>query len=59
LEKKNPRWASDYTKNKNNDKEYGRELREGNKVHIFIHILEIIVQYSIYRVLKITNDKDK
>jgi len=41
--------ASDYTKNKNND----RELRKGNKVHI------LIVQYSIYRVLKITNDKDK
>jgi len=46
--------ASDYTKNKNDD----RELRNGNKVHILL-ISQIIVQYSIYRVLKITNDKDK
>jgi len=46
--------ASDYTKNKNND----RELRKGNKVHI-LFISQIIVQYFIYRVLKITNDRDK
>jgi len=46
--------ASDYTKNKNKD----RELSKGNKVHI-LFISQIIVQYSIYRVLNITNDKDK
>jgi len=46
--------ASDYTKNKNND----RELRKGNKVHR-LFISQIIVQYYIYRELKITNDKDK
>ena len=50
--------ASDYTKNENNDREYDRELRKGNKVHI-LFISQIIVQYSIYRVLKITNDRDK
>jgi len=46
--------VSNYTKNKNND----RELRKGNKVHI-LFIFQIIVQYSIYRLLKITNDRDK